>query len=66
MLAAVALDTDRAMSIRDGVMRSTAVDAGCRLLLSENMQDDFTCRGLSVVDPPAGARRLLLSAMPGA
>ena len=66
MLAAVDLATDHAMSIWDAVILSAAVDAGCRLLLSEDMQDGFTCRGLTVVDPFAAERHPLLTAILGA
>lgn len=66
MLAAVDLATDHAMSIWDAVILSAAADAGCRLLLSEDMQDGFTRSGLTVVDPFAAARHPLLTAILGA
>ena len=46
MLAATDLAVDRDLSIWDAVILAAAADAGCRLLLSEDMQDGFAWRGL--------------------
>ena len=41
---------------------AVAADAGCRLLLSEDLQDGFTWRGVTVVDPFADKPHPLLAA----
>lgn len=63
MLAAVELAKDHGLRIWDSVMISVAVENGCRLLLSEDLQDGFTWRGLSVVNPFARRRHPLLEAL---
>ncbi len=55
MLRATDLATDHQFAIWDAVMLSAAVEAGCRLLLSEDMQDGFTWGGTTVVNPFASA-----------
>jgi len=42
MLAAADLATDHQPSIWDAVILSAAAEAGCRLLLSEDLQEGFT------------------------
>jgi predicted nucleic acid-binding protein len=42
MLAAADLATDHQLSIWDSVILSAAAESGCRLLLSEDMQEGFT------------------------
>jgi len=44
-------------------MMSVAAEAGCRLLLSEDLQDGFTWRGVTVVNPFAAERHPLLAAL---
>lgn len=51
MLAAVDLGTQHHFRIWDAVVLSAAVSAGCRVLLSEDMQDGFTWSGVTVVNP---------------
>ena len=50
---AVALDlaTDHKLQFWDALILNVAADAGCRLLLSEDMQDGFAWRGVTVVNP---------------
>jgi predicted nucleic acid-binding protein len=48
---ALDLSTDDHMRIWDAVMLSVAADAGCRLVLSEDLQDGFTWRGVTVTNP---------------
>jgi len=48
MLAAADLATDHQLSIWDSVILSAAAEAGCRLLLSEDLQDGFTWKGVTV------------------
>ena len=39
-----------------------AAEAGCRLLLSEDMHDGFTGRGVTITNPFASSRHPLLAA----
>ena len=63
MIAAVDLASQHRMNIWDAVILASAADAGCRLLLSEDMQDGFTWTGVTVVNPFARSRNPLLAAM---
>jgi predicted nucleic acid-binding protein len=63
MLAAADLATDHRLSIWDAVILSAAAEAGCRLLLSEDMQEGFTWKGVSVTNPFAIPRNELLQAL---
>jgi predicted nucleic acid-binding protein len=63
LLAAMDLAADHQLVIWDAIILSTAAEANCRLLLSEDMQDGFTWRGVSVTNPFAATRHPLLDAM---
>lgn len=63
MLAAADLATDHRLGIWDAVILSVASQAGCRLLLSEDLQDGFTWGGVTVVDPFASPRHALLESL---
>ena len=63
LVNAVDLSTDHQMTIWDAVMLSAAAEAGCRLLLSEDLQEGFTWRGVSVTNPFASERHALLDAL---
>lgn len=63
MKAATDLATVHRLSIWDSVVISVAAEAGCRLLLSEDMQDGFTWQGLTVINPLATPRHPLLTAL---
>lgn len=63
MLAAVDLATVHRLSIWDAVVLSAAAEAGCRLLLSEDLQDGFTWKGLTVTNPFASSKHPLLEAL---
>lgn len=63
MLIAADLATDHHFSIWDAVVLSVASQAGCRLLLSEDLQDGFTWGGVTVVNPFASPRHALLDAL---
>jgi predicted nucleic acid-binding protein len=63
LLSASDLSGDRRLSIWDAVILAAAADAGCRLLLSEDLQDGFTWSGVTVVNPFAAARHHLLDAL---
>ena len=51
MLGAADLASDHGLSIWDSVVLSAAAQAECRLLLSEDLQNGFTWRGVTVVNP---------------
>ncbi|MGA7524845.1 MAG: PIN domain-containing protein [Acidobacteriaceae bacterium] len=59
LLAATDLAT-RQFSLWDAVILSAAAEAGCQLLLSEDMQPGFIWRGLTIVNPFAAPRDALL------
>ena len=65
MQAAVDLASDHHLAIWDAVILSAASQAGCRLLLSEDLQDGFTWGGVTVVNPFAASRHALLDALLG-
>lgn len=59
LLAATDLAGAHQISTWDAVILSAAVDARCRLLLSEDLHSGFTWRGVTVVNPFAGGHPLL-------
>ena len=61
MLAAVELAADHRLVIWDAVILAAAAESGCRLLLSQDMQEGFTWRGVTVTDPFASTRHPLLA-----
>ena len=63
MMAAVDLAAVHRLSIWDSVVLSAAAEAGCRLVLSEDMQEGFTWRGLTIVNPFSGTPHPLLAAL---
>ncbi len=63
MQAAIDLATDHQLGIWDAVILSAASQAGCRLLLSEDLQEGFTWAGVTVVNPFASPRHALLNAL---
>ena len=65
MLAAADLATDHHFSIWDAVILSVASQSGCRLLLSEDLQDGFTWGGVTVANPFASPRHALLESLLG-
>ena len=48
---AMELATTHRLGFWDSVMLAAAAQAGCRILLSEDMQDGFTWRGVTVRNP---------------
>ncbi len=58
--AALHLSSIHKLRIWDALILAAAAEAGCRLLLSEDMQDGFTWRGVTVVNPFAEPRSPLL------
>lgn len=63
MLTAADLATDHHFGIWDAVILSVAAGAGCRLLLSEDLQDGFTWAGVTVANPFASPRHPLLDSL---
>ena len=63
LLAAIDLAVDHSISIWDAVILSAAVEAQCRLLLSEDLQDGFTWSGVTVANPFAKKKHALLAAL---
>ncbi|MEZ2130784.1 MULTISPECIES: PIN domain-containing protein [unclassified Sinorhizobium] len=61
MVTAVDLVTDHQFSIWDAVILAAASQAGCRILLSEDLHEGFTWGGVTVVNPFATPRHALLS-----
>lgn len=65
VLMAADLATDHHFAIWDAVILSAASQAGCRLLLSEDLHDGFTWGGVTVVNPFASPRNVLLQVLLG-
>lgn len=63
MLAAADLATDHHLGIWDAVVLSAAAEAGCRLLLSEDLQEGFTWKGVTVTNPFSSSKHELLAAL---
>lgn len=63
LLAAMDLVTDHGLQIWDALILAVTADARCRLLLSEDLQDGFTWRGVTVVNPFAANLHPLLAAL---
>jgi predicted nucleic acid-binding protein len=57
------LASDHGLTIWDSVMLAAAAEAECRLLLSEDFQDGFTWRGVTVTNPFAAPLHPLLAAL---
>lgn len=65
MLTAMDLATVHQVSIWDGVVLAAASQAGCRLLLSEDLEDGFTWAGVTVVNPFASPPHAMLDSLLG-
>ena len=63
LLAAATLVEAHQLGLWDAVILSAAAEARCRLLLSEDMQDGFTWRGVTVTNPFGPSPHPLLTAM---
>ncbi len=61
LLAAMELSADHRLPIWDAIMIAAAASAGCRVLLSEDLQDGFTWNGVTVVNPFANDPNDLLT-----
>lgn len=62
LLSAMNLVTTHHLSVWDAVILAASADAGCRVLLSEDLQEGFTWSGVTVVNPFARQRHPLLDA----
>jgi predicted nucleic acid-binding protein len=65
VLLAADLAADHDLGIWDAVILATASQAGCRLLLSEDMHDGFTWGGVTVINPFSPAPSPMLEALLG-
>ncbi len=63
MINASDLAADHKLGIWDAVIIAATAEAGCRLLLSEDLQEGFTWRGVTVTNPFAPTRHALLDAL---
>jgi predicted nucleic acid-binding protein len=61
--AALDLVVDHQLPMRDALVLAVAAENRCRLLLSEDFQNGFTWRGVTVVDPFAAQRSPLLGGL---
>jgi predicted nucleic acid-binding protein len=63
LLAATDLAQAHAVGFWDALIVSAAAEARCRLLLSEDLEDGFTWRGVTVANPFGAQTHPLLSAL---
>ncbi len=57
------LASDHGLTIWDSVVLAAAAEAGCRLLLSEDLQEGFTWQGVTVTNPFAATLHPMLAAL---
>lgn len=57
------LASDHGLTIWDSVVLAASAEAGCRLLLSEDLQEGFTWRGVTVTNPFAATLHPMLAAL---
>lgn len=65
-LSAADLVVDHKLQFWDALIITAAADAGCTLMLSEDMQHGFVARGLTIVNPLAEQPHARLVALLGA
>jgi predicted nucleic acid-binding protein len=63
--SAIDLAVQHKLRIWDAVILSAASEASCRLLLSEDLQNGFTWRGVTVANPFAAKKHALLAGLLG-
>jgi predicted nucleic acid-binding protein len=61
IVAAAELAATRRFSFWDGVVLASAAEGGCRLLLSEDLQEGFTWSGVTITNPFGASPHSLLS-----
>lgn len=62
LIEGAGLSADHNLGIWDAIILAAAAQGGCRLLLSEDFQDGFTWRGVTVTNPFSPSLHPLLSA----
>jgi predicted nucleic acid-binding protein len=60
---ATSLSADHQLRIWDAIVLATAADAGCQMLLTEDLRDGFAWAGVTVVNPFAATPHKLLMAL---
>ncbi len=63
LLAGIELSVAHKLRIWDAVILAAAAEAECRLLLSEDLQDGFAWRGVTVVNPFARKKNEVLKSL---
>jgi predicted nucleic acid-binding protein len=63
LLTAIDLSTEHDLDIWDAIILAAAASVGCRLLLSEDLQDGFTWNGVTVANPFAAMKNPLLATL---
>lgn len=63
MVNATDLASDHGLTIWYSIVLAASAEAECRLLLSEDLQEGFTWRGVTVTNPFAATRHPLLAAL---
>jgi predicted nucleic acid-binding protein len=63
MVNAMDLASDHGLTIWDSVVLAASAEAECRLLLSEDLQNGFTWRGVTVTNPFAATLHPILAAL---
>jgi predicted nucleic acid-binding protein len=63
IVEATGLASDHGLSIWDSVVLAASAEAECRLLLSEDLQNGFTWRGVTVTNPFAATLHPILAAL---
>ena len=48
---ALTLANDHQLQVWDSIILSAAIETGCSILMSEDMQHGFTIRGLTIINP---------------
>ena len=62
MVNAMDLASDHDLTIWESVVLAASAEAECRLLLSEDLQEGFTWRGVTMINPWAPKLHPLLAA----
>ncbi len=63
LINATDLAADHGLTMWDSVVLAASAEAGCRLLLSEDLQEGFTWHGVTVTNPFAPLLHPLLTAL---
>jgi predicted nucleic acid-binding protein len=58
---ALDLATEHRLQIFDAIILAASAEAGCRMLLTQDMQDGFVWRGMTVANPFAATLHSLLA-----